>query len=76
MTGSVSRGSNTVLNHKEQMRATETKTLKVSKKCLWFKNYQQRKVFITNRGSNEKLSLKLVVLKFQKRSFQIICLKT
>ena len=66
MTGSVSRGSNAVLNHKEQMRAIKTKTVKVSKKCLWFKNYQQRNVFITNRGSNEKLSLKLAVLKFQK----------
>ena len=66
MASSVSRGSNAVLSHKEQMRAIEIKTVKVLKKCLWFTNYQQRNVFITNRGSNNKLSLKLAVLKFQK----------
>ena len=37
--------------------------------------YQQRNVFTSNGGSNEKLSLKLAVPKFQKRSFQIILSK-
>ena len=42
------------------------------KECLWFKNYQQRNVFTSNGGSNEKLSLKLAVPKFRKWSFQFI----
>ena len=65
------QGSNAVLNHKEQMKdkkrkVIEAKTVKVLKECLWFKNYQQRNVFTTNRGSNEKPALKLAVTKFQK----------
>ena len=51
----------------EKKDAIEAKTFKVLKECLWFKNYQRRNVFTTNnRGSNEKLSLKLAVPKFQK----------
>ena len=38
--------------------------------------YQQRNVFTSNGDSNEKLSLKLAVPKFAKRSFQIIFSKT
>ena len=44
----------------------EVKTVKVLKECLWFKNYQQRNIFISNGGSNEKLSSKFAVPKFQK----------
>ena len=38
--------------------------------------YQQRNVFTSNGGSNEKFSLKPAVPKSQKRSFQIIFSKT
>ena len=60
----------------KKRKVTEAKTVKVLKECLWFKNYQQRNVFTTSRGSNEKPALKLAVTKFQKRSFQIIFSKT
>ena len=60
----------------KKRKVIEAKTVKVFKECIWFKNYQQRNVFISDGGSNEKLSLKLAVLKFQKRSFQIIFSKT
>ena len=56
----------------KKRKVIEAKTVKVLKECLWFKNYQQRNVFTTNRGSNEKPALKLAVTKFQKRSLQII----
>ena len=36
------------------------------KEFLWLKNYQQRNVFKSNGGGNEKLSSKLAVPKFQK----------
>ena len=54
------QGFNAVLSHKEQMKderkkVIETKTVKVLKECLWFKYYQQRNVFTSNGGSNEKL---------------------
>ena len=51
-------------------KVIETKTVKVLKECLWFKNYHQRNVFTTNRGSNEEPALILAVTKFQKLSFQ------
>ena len=60
----------------KKRKVIEAKTVKVLKERLWFKNYQQRNVFTTNRGSNEKPALKLAVTKFQKRSFQIIFSKT
>ena len=77
MAGSVSRDLMLFLVTKnrwnvKKKEAIEAKTFKVLKECLWFKNYQQRNVFTTNRGSNEKLSLKLAVPEFQKWSFQII----
>ena len=65
------QGSNAVFSHKEQMKDEErqvidAKTVKVLKQRLWFKNYQHRNVFTSDGGSNEKLSLRLDVLKFQK----------
>ena len=60
----------------EKSKVIEAKTVKVLKERLWLKNYQQRNVFTTNRGRNEKPALKLAVTKFQKRSFQIIFSKT
>ena len=50
----------------KKRKVIEAKTVKVLKERLWFKNYQQRNVFTTNRGSNEKPALKLAVTKFQK----------
>ena len=50
----------------EKRKITEAKTVKVLKEPLWFKNYQQRNVFTSEGGSNEKRSLKLDVPKFQK----------
>ena len=58
------------------IEAQTVEVLKELKECLWFKNYQQRNIFTTNRGSNEKPALKLAVTKFQKRSSQIIFPKT
>ena len=58
-----------VTNNRSKMKkqkVIEARTVKVLKECLWFKNYQQRNVFTSNEGSNEKLSLKLAVLKFKK----------
>ena len=52
----------------EKRKITEAKTVKVLKEPLWFKNYQQRNVFTSEGGSNEKRSLKLDVPKFQKWS--------
>ena len=52
----------------EKRKVTEAKTVKILKKSLWFKIYQQRNVFTSNGSSNEKvvmLSLKLPVPKFQ-----------
>ena len=52
----------------EKRKVTEAKTVKILKKSLWFKIYQQRNVFTSNASSNEKvvlLSLKLPVPKFQ-----------
>ena len=60
----------------KKRKVIEAKTVKVLKERLWFKNYQQRNVFTTNRGSNKKPALKLAVTKFQKRYFQIIFSKT
>ena len=48
----------------EKQKVIEAKTVKILKVCLWFKNYQQRNAATSNGGSNEKLSLKLAVLKF------------
>ena len=39
----------------ERKKVIETKTVKTLKECLWFKYYQQRNVFTSNGGSNEKL---------------------
>ena len=58
------------------IEAQTVEVLKELKECLWFKNYQQRNIFTTNRGSNEKPALKLAATKFQKRSFQRIFPKT
>ena len=48
----------------EKRKVIETKTVEVLKERLWLKNYKQRNIFKTNRGSNEKPALKLAVTKF------------
>ena len=58
-----------VTNNRSKMKKQKVikdRAVKVLKQCLRFKNYQRRNVFTSNGGSNEKLSLKLAVLKFIK----------
>ena len=58
------QGFNVVLSDEDHKnKDIEAKTVKILKECLWFKNYQQRNVFISNGGSNENLSLKLAAPK-------------
>ena len=45
------------MKERKLIEAKTVKILKILKECLWFKNYQQRNVFTSNGGSNEKLFL-------------------
>ena len=51
---------------KKTENVIEVKTVNLLREFLWLKNYQQRNVFKSNGGGNEKLFSKLTVPKFQK----------
>ena len=45
------------MKERKLIEAKTAKILKILKECLWLKNYQQRNIFTSNGGRNEKLSL-------------------